>query len=225
MRKRFALAAALFAALGATPATSSRAQAEVRVTGNPRALQVEADHASIEEVLAALKSAVGLNYRSAVKLDAPLDGRFSGSLDQLIVKLLSSRDYSFVYRGSATGPALEIVAGGSGAATAPPPSAEAFAPRARVSRARRSDATEALIWDETLRPGDVVVTDEGVRVFEGSWICPHAISEFRTLSETPDLSRRRRMVLAEIDRAMKIRDLGRVERPIVAADPESGTGR
>ena len=224
MRKRFALAAALFAALGATPATSSRAQAEVRVTGNPRALQVEADHASIEEVLAALKSAVGLNYRSAVKLDAPLDGRFSGSLDQLIVKLLSSRDYSFVYR-SATGPALEIVAGGSGAATALPPSAEAFAPRARVSRARRSDATEALIWDETLRPGDVVVTDEGVRVFEGSWICPHAISEFRTLSETPDLSRQRRMVLAEIDRAMKIRDPSRVERPIVASDAASLAGR
>jgi hypothetical protein len=225
MKNRFAVAAALAAALGAMLTTAPRAQAEVRVTGNPRALQVEADHASIEDVLAALRNAVGLNYRSAVKLDAPLNGRFSGSLDQLIVKLLSSRDYSFVYRGSATGPALEIVAGGFGAATALPPSAEAFAPRARVSRARRADATEALLWDETLRPGDVVVTEEGVRVFEGSWICPHAISEFRTLSETPDLRRQRRMVLAEIDRAMKIRDPGRMERPIVAADPESQPGR
>jgi hypothetical protein len=208
-----AVAAVLCAMLAASPS----ARAEVRVAGNPAALQVEADRASIEDVLAALKSAVGLNYRSAVKLDSPLTGHFSGSLDQIIVKLLFPRDYSYVYRGSATGPTLDIVAGGSGAATALPTPA-AFAP-VRVSRARRFDATEALLWDETLRPGDVVVTDEGVRVFEGSGICPHAISDFRTLSETTDLSRRTRTVLAEIERAMKMREPGRVERPVVAADP------
>jgi len=214
------------AALVAMLAFSSGARAEVRVTGDRRGLQVEADHASVEDVLAALRDAVGLSYRSAVKLDSPLAGRFAGSLDQVVVKALSSGDYSYVYRHGAAGPTLEIVAAGSeaGARAAAAPAKEP-PPRTRISalasRGReRSDAAEALLWDETLRYGDVIVTDEGVRVFEGSELCPHAVSDFRTLSETPDLSRRTRTVLAEIERAMKIKDLGRVDRPIVASDPK-----
>jgi hypothetical protein len=212
-------------------ASSLGAQAEVRVTGDRRALQVEADHASIEEVLAALRNAVGLNYRSAVKLDWPLNGHFAGSLDQVILKVLFSRDYSYVYQSSAAGPTLQIVAAGSDAAGArvEPPTTEASAPRVQISRRggapKRFDATEALMWDETLRYGDVIVTDEGVRVFEGSEFCPHAIADFRTLSESRELSRRTRTVLAEIERAMKIKDVGGVDRPIVAADPASLSGR
>ncbi len=218
---------AVAAAFGAMLATSSGARAEVRVAGDLRVLQVEADHASIGEALVALKSAVGLNYRSAIQLDRPLNGHFAGSLDQVIMKMLPS-DYSYVYFNSAEGPKLEIVGAASGAAVAGPSEAVS-APRPlvspRVHGRKRLDAMQALIWDETLRPGDVIVTDEGVRIFEGSWICPHAISDFRTLSETSDLSRQRRTVLAEIERAMKIKDVGRVDRPIVATDPSSPSGR
>jgi len=208
-------------------AFSPAAQAEVRVAGNLRALQVEADHASIEEVLAALRNAVGLNYRTAVRLDSPLTGHFAGPLDQVILKLLFSRDYSYVYHNAAAGPRLEIIAAGSDAAGArvEPPPAGASAPRVQISRrdgaSKRFGATEALIWDETLRYGDIIVTDEGVRVFEGSDFCPHAISDFRTLSETHELSRGTRTVLTEMERAMKIKDVGGADRPIVAADPSS----
>lgn len=87
------------------------------------------------------------------------------------------------------------------------------------------DSTQALMRDATLRYGDVVVTDEGVRVFEGSGACPHAISDFRTLSETRDLSRGTRKVLAAIERDIKTKNLAHVGQPIVAADPASRTAR
>jgi hypothetical protein len=87
------------------------------------------------------------------------------------------------------------------------------------------DSTQALMRDPTLRYGDVVVTDEGVRVFEGGGACPHAISDFRTLAETRDLSLGTRRVLAAIERDMKTKTIARVGRPIVATDPPSGAGR
>lgn len=212
--KTVILAALAAAMLALAPA----AQAEVRLAGDRRALLVEAEQASIEAVLAALRDTVGLDYRTAVRLDAPFTGRLTGSLDQIVEKLLLSRDYSYVFRNAAARPMLEIVAGGAGAATATASSAAGgSAPPFALRRpARRFDATQALLWDETLRYGDVVVTDAGVRVFEGNWICPHAMADFRTLAESSTLSSGRRLVLAEIDRALKLRDGA---RPIVASDP------
>jgi hypothetical protein len=87
------------------------------------------------------------------------------------------------------------------------------------------DSTQALMRDPTLRHGDVVVTDEGVRVFEGGGACPHAISDFRTLAETRDLNVGTRKLLAAIERDMKTKNIARAGRPIVATDPPSGHGR
>ena len=233
-------------ALGALLTSLPCAQAEVRVAGGPRALTVEADHASIEEVLAALKNAVGLKYHSAVKLDQPFTGHVAGSLDEVILRVLFSRDYSYVFNKSADGPKLEIIAAGpetAGASGAEQPAvgpaalhpgaverhrgsmgcARFFAQDDRASRV--FDSTEALIWDETLRYGDVIVMDEGVRVFEGNELCPHTISDFRTLSETRGLSRGTRTLLTEIERATRTKILGRGDRPIVATDPATLTGR
>lgn len=237
---------AIAATLGGMLTCLPCAQAEVRVTGGPRALKMEADDASIEDVLAALKNSVGLKYHSAVRLDQPFTGRFTGSLDEVVVRVLFSRDYSYVYKRSAEGPTLEIIAadpkaaGASGAEprtqglSAPQPGAAERHP-ASVSRARFCalddraskivDSTQALMRDATLRYGDVIVTDEGLRVFEGSEACPHAISDFRTLSETRDLSRGTRTFLAEIERALKTKYGGRGDRPIVATDPASLSGR
>ena len=231
---------AITATLSAMLTSLPCAQAEVRVAGGPRALKVEADHASIEQVLAALKNAVGLKYHSAVKLDQPFTGHVAGSLDEVIVRVLFFRNYSYVFDKSADGPKLEIIAAGpeaSGASGAEPLAPGPSAPQSGPAQRHRGsvrharfwarddreskvfDSTQALIWDETLRYGDVLVTDEGVRVFEGNEVCPHAISDFRTLSETRDLSRATRTVLTEIERAMKTRILGPGDRPIVATDP------
>jgi hypothetical protein len=215
--KTVILAALAVALLACAPA----AQAELRVTGDARGLLVEADRATMEEVLAALRDKTGLDYRSAVRLDAPFTGRLTGSLDQIVEKLLAG-DYSYVFRAAALRPRLEIVAAGSdtGQASASATAGGAATPFVLRRPAKRFDATQALLWDETLRYGDAVVTDAGVRVFEGNWICPHAIADFRTLAESSTLSNGRRLVLAEIDRALKMRDGA---RPIVASDPQSLT--
>jgi hypothetical protein len=103
-------------------------------------------------------------------------------------------------------------------------------PRARFCRqadtvSKALDSTEALMQDATLRHGDVIVTDEGVRVFEGREACPHAVLDFRTLSEARDLDRGLRPALAGIDNALKAKGRSRVDLPIVATDPQSASGR
>lgn len=226
------------AALGAALMSAPCAQAAIRVTGDAGALRVEADGASVADLLAALKDSVGLSYRSAVRLDRPITGRFAGTLDDLIMSVLFPLDYSYVYRSSAkNGRTLVILSAGPeeadmrvaslGAAQGVP------APRQRASSrgarfcaeddeaSKVSDSTQALMQDATLREGDAVVTDEGVRVFEGSKACPHAISDFRTLAEARDLARGTRRVLAEVERAIKP---NHGDRPIVATDPTNFHG-
>jgi hypothetical protein len=84
-----------------------------------------------------------------------------------------------------------------------------------------ADSAQSLMRDATLRPGDVIVTDEGVRVFEGSGACPHAISNFRTLAETRILSPGTRTALAQIELDLKTKGSRRAEPAIVAADTTS----
>jgi len=84
-----------------------------------------------------------------------------------------------------------------------------------------ADSSQALTRDATLRYGDVIVTDEGVRVFEGSGACPHAISDFRTLAETRDLSPGTRRALAQIELDLKTNPPRRADPAIVAADTTS----
>lgn len=69
--------------------------------------------------------------------------------------------------------------------------------------------TKALLNDPTLRPGDSVVTSEGVKVFEGSSYAPHSKESFLSLAETRDIPRSQRGALAAIDRAIKT-PIGRV---------------
>ncbi|HMK90935.1 MAG TPA: DUF2865 domain-containing protein [Methylocystis sp.] len=66
------------------------------------------------------------------------------------------------------------------------------------------DAVEsrAVMNDPTLRPGDTVVTAEGVKVFAGGE-APYRKSSFLSLAESPNLSPSKRGALAAIDRAIK----------------------
>ncbi|HXY58931.1 MAG TPA: DUF2865 domain-containing protein [Methylocystis sp.] len=63
--------------------------------------------------------------------------------------------------------------------------------------------TKALLNDPTLRPGDSVVTSEGVKVFAGDSSGPHSKGSFLSLAETRDISPSQRGALAAIDRAIK----------------------
>ncbi len=85
-----------------------------------------------------------------------------------------------------------------------------------------ADRTEALMRDATLRAGDVIMTDEGVRVFAGRSACPHTVRDFQTLAEASRaLPRGERMVLAAMERATKVKRFGSTEDPIVASDRAS----
>jgi hypothetical protein len=56
-----------------------------------------------------------------------------------------------------------------------------------------------LMDDESLRPGDAVVTASGIRIFIGSSASHHAPDDFRKLSEIKGLPKRERKALAALD--------------------------
>ncbi len=61
---------------------------------------------------------------------------------------------------------------------------------------------KAVLNDPTLRAGDFIVTDKGVRVFRGGGF-PHKNSDFTSLARVRDIPRFQRGVLAAIDRVVK----------------------
>ncbi len=82
--------------------------------------------------------------------------------------------------------------------------------------------------DPTLRAGDVIMTDEGVRVFAGRAACPHTVGDFRTLAEARALPRAERITLAAMEQASKARPAATIAAepptvpsgpPVVASDP------
>jgi hypothetical protein len=62
--------------------------------------------------------------------------------------------------------------------------------------------SSAVLKDPTLRPGDTVVTAQGVRVFKGG-AYPFKSSDFMSLAETRDLPIEKRGALAAIDRVLR----------------------
>jgi hypothetical protein len=86
-------AAIVFSAVLALP---TPVLAEVQVRGSPEAVTIEARDISVEEVLAALSQAFGMDYQSSIDLDKPLYGTYVGSLSRVLVRILQG--YNFVLR-------------------------------------------------------------------------------------------------------------------------------
>ena len=89
-------------------------RAEVRVTGQADAVTVETREASVDEVLAALRASFNLQYRTSGPLNRVITGTYTGSLQQVITRLLEGLNY--VLQSSAGGRELIVV--GPGAARA-----------------------------------------------------------------------------------------------------------
>lgn len=68
-------------------------RAEVIVEGSGDALRVQARDSSVADVLAALNASFGLRYPPTANLDRPVSHTFSGSLQQVIARLLEQYDY------------------------------------------------------------------------------------------------------------------------------------
>ncbi len=86
------------------------AHADTRVRGTPQAVVVEAQDATIKEILVALEDAFKVKFRSAANLDKRLTGTYQGTLQQAVSHIL--KGYTFVVKSGHEG--LEITLLGDG---------------------------------------------------------------------------------------------------------------
>jgi hypothetical protein len=88
------------AALAVVTVTTGTVHAEVRVNGDASAVQVDATRSNVAEVLSALETACGLRVNTATALDRPVSGTFTGSLAQVLSRMLQG--YNYFIRHQAT---------------------------------------------------------------------------------------------------------------------------
>jgi hypothetical protein len=84
--------------------------AEVQVRGTPQAVVIEAQDATVEEILVALSTKFKIQFRSAANLDKQLTGTFDGTVQQAVSRVL--RGYNFISKSGQAG--LEIILFGAG---------------------------------------------------------------------------------------------------------------
>jgi hypothetical protein len=93
-------AAVLIGLLGAgTPKT---AQGEVKVEGTVAAVRVATTQDTIAGVLSAFATTFDVRYRTSVPLDRVLSGSYTGSLRQVISRLLDEYNYVIKNEGETT---------------------------------------------------------------------------------------------------------------------------
>ena len=85
------------------------------------------------------------------------------------------------------------------------------------------NGAKALLSDPTLRQGDLVVTEKGVRVFLGGGALPHKTSEFLALAQTSAVAPAYRGALTAIDKMLKLRPAHASAES--EARPQSGAGK
>jgi len=107
-------------------------RAEVSVQGQANDVRVEANDASLTEILAALGERFGLRYRGAPGTGG-ITARFEGSLRQVVARVLAG--YNFVIADHRDG--IEVIVLGAGGAQAVP--APAVAPPTYPSKINRRD--------------------------------------------------------------------------------------
>lgn len=113
------------------PATAG---AEVRVEGSAASVHVSTDQDTIADVLSALGAAFRLRYRSAVPLSAAAGPAYSGSLRQVIARLLDG--YNYLVKVDQETTEISVLGSRGQAAIPPAPAAKAAMPPDVVSRWR-----------------------------------------------------------------------------------------
>jgi hypothetical protein len=103
--------------VGSLPAIAG---AEVHVEGSQAVVRVSTSRDTISDVLSALAATFDVRYRTAISLDAAADGTYSGSLQQVISRLLDGYNYMVKSDDSKT---TEIVVFGTRGKIVSPPKA------------------------------------------------------------------------------------------------------
>jgi hypothetical protein len=84
--------------------------ADVQVRGNPGAVSVVAQDASIEEILLNLSSAFDVKLRSSANLEKQLTGTYRGSLQQVLTRVLDG--YNFILKSEKGGAVITVLGSG-----------------------------------------------------------------------------------------------------------------
>jgi hypothetical protein len=71
--------------------------AKVRVEGQVDSVRLEVRDASVREVLEVLSTSFGLRVHGSAVLEQPVSGIYRGSLQQVMARLLTGRDYVTTY--------------------------------------------------------------------------------------------------------------------------------
>ena len=71
----------------------SDARAEIKISGDEKALSVDVQDATLGDVLSALRSSFGFQYPASDSLDRPVNGQYHGSLRRVLSNLLRDLDY------------------------------------------------------------------------------------------------------------------------------------
>jgi hypothetical protein len=106
------------------------ARAEVHVEGSLAAVRVTSSRDKVSDVLSALATTLNIRYRTAVPLDAPANQTYSGSIGQIMSRLLEG--YSYVIKTDQDGTEIVVFGKHGDAAVAP----KAPAPKGVTSRWR-----------------------------------------------------------------------------------------
>jgi hypothetical protein len=107
-------------------ATLGPASGETRVQGQPDDMFLQAENASIGEVLAALSAEFKLTYKLASNPGRTVTGIYSGTLQQVLVRVLDSHDYFIKNLDDS----VEIVVLGASSVMARSPPGPVFVPSA-----------------------------------------------------------------------------------------------
>jgi hypothetical protein len=83
-------------------------RAETKVRGTSQAVVVEAQNASVEEVLVALSNTFKVRFRSAANLDKRLTGTYQGTLRRVVSLIL--KGYHFVEKSGQEGLEITLLA-------------------------------------------------------------------------------------------------------------------
>ncbi len=88
----------LLLAVGLICGLATSAAASVQVEGTPATLRITTDHDAVDQVLAALAATLKVKYRSAIRLESAAHATYSGSLREVIARLLDG--YNYVVRNN-----------------------------------------------------------------------------------------------------------------------------
>jgi hypothetical protein len=99
--------------------------AKVQVEGQVDSVRLEVRDASVREVLEVLRTTFGLRVHGSAVLEQPVSGIYRGSLQQVIARLLTGRDYVTTYSNgnveiSISGPGTEGKSQALAGRSAPP---------------------------------------------------------------------------------------------------------